>query len=255
MTTNSEFRGLKADSWDALRGDTSRWADRFFFLDVIRDSGQPVLDVGCGTGRLLLDYLSQGIDIEGVDNSPEMLALCRKKAKDSGLSPTLYEQAMESLDLPRRYRTILVPSSSLQLLVEQAAAQQAMAAFVRHLEPGGTLAAPFMTLWREGDPLTHRSEQTADREDGSQVRHESRAWYDPKAGCETTEDLYQVIRDGKVILEERRRRRNATRSYTQAEARTLFEEAGLVDIRLYRGFTFEPAGPEDTLFSLTGRRT
>lgn len=34
----------------------------------------------CGTGRLLLDYLAQGIDIDGVDNSPEMLALCRPDA-------------------------------------------------------------------------------------------------------------------------------------------------------------------------------
>lgn len=254
MTTNTEFSGLKADSWDALRGDASRWADRFFFLNLIRDSGQPVLDVGCGTGRLLLDYLAQGIDIDGVDNSPEMLALCGKKARDLGLKPVLHEQPMEALDLPRHYRTIIAPSSSLQLLVDPAAARAAMAGFARHLEPGGTLAAPFMTLWREGDPLTHRSEETADRQDGSQVRHESRSWYDPKAGCETTEDLYQVIRDGKVIVEERRRRQNATRSYTQAEARALFEQAGLADVRLYREFTFEPAGPGDRLFSVTGRR-
>ena len=50
---NYEYRGLIASNWDLLRGDTSEWDDRFFFLDVVRESGPPVLDVGCGTGRLL----------------------------------------------------------------------------------------------------------------------------------------------------------------------------------------------------------
>ena len=42
--------------------------------------GQPVLDVGCATCRIVLDYLAQGIDTDGVDNSPELLAICRDKA-------------------------------------------------------------------------------------------------------------------------------------------------------------------------------
>ena len=73
-----EYRGLMAEAWDVLRGDTSDWSDRFFYRDVIEQSGQPVLDVGCGTGRLLLDYAAQGIDIDGVDNSPEMLTLWKE---------------------------------------------------------------------------------------------------------------------------------------------------------------------------------
>lgn len=108
-----EYKGLMAQAWDVLRGDTSRWADRFFYLDVIKIYGQPVLDVGCGTGRLLLDYRAQGIDVDGVDNSPEMLAICRRKASAQDLAVTTYEQYMETLDLPRRYRTIVIPSSSL----------------------------------------------------------------------------------------------------------------------------------------------
>jgi cyclopropane fatty-acyl-phospholipid synthase-like methyltransferase len=62
-----------------------------------------VLDIGCGTGRLLLDYLAQGIDVDGVDNSPEMLARCRAKAQALGLTPRLYEQSMETLALPRAH--------------------------------------------------------------------------------------------------------------------------------------------------------
>jgi ubiquinone/menaquinone biosynthesis C-methylase UbiE len=72
-----EYRGLISQAWDLLRGDTSNWGDRAFYRDIIRASGQPALDIGCGTGRLLLDYLADGIDIDGVDVSPEMLDICR----------------------------------------------------------------------------------------------------------------------------------------------------------------------------------
>ncbi len=80
-----EYRGLMAQTWDLLRGDPSGQGDYGFYLEMIRAYGEPVLDVGCGTGRLLLDMLAAGIDIDGVDVSAEMLALCRAKARVRGL--------------------------------------------------------------------------------------------------------------------------------------------------------------------------
>ena len=247
-----EYRGLMAEAWDLLRGDTSRWADRFFFLDLIHRYGQPVLDVGCGTGRLLLDYLAQGIDIDGVDNSPEMLAICRRKGEALGLTPTVYEQYIERLALPRRYRTIIVPSSSLQLVVDPEAAQEALRCLVAHLEPGGALCASIMTLWRKGDLLESTFEQSAQRSDGATIHRVSHSRYDPATACEDLEDLYQVIVDGAVVAEERHSRAPAVRSYTQEQARTLFKQAGLVNVRLFREFTFDPAEQGDTLFTVVG---
>ena len=250
-----EYQGLMAQAWDVLRGDTSHWADRFFYLDAIGRSGQPVLDVGCGTGRLLLDYLAQGIDVDGVDNSPEMLALCRAKAQARGLTPQLYEQPMETLALPRRYRTIIIPSSSLQLIVEPALADAALRRVALHLEPGGVVLASFMALRKPGDPLEFEWEQSAIRpEDGATIRRVGRSRYDPTLELEHTEDQYQVIIDGKVVAEELHRRSPATRSYTQAQARALFERAGLVDVELFSGFSGEPVKPEDTLFTAVGSR-
>ncbi|MGN6812614.1 MAG: class I SAM-dependent methyltransferase [Thermomicrobiales bacterium] len=255
--TEYEYRGLKATTWDLLRGDTSHWGDRATFREVIARHGQPALDVGCATGRLLLDYLAEGIDIDGVDLSPEMLDLCRVKAAARGLNPTLYQQAMETLDLPRRYRTILAPSSSFQLLTDVEQARSAMRRFFDHLLPGGALAMPFMVLWRAGDPLEQSRPTPRERvrpEDGAIVRHWSRAWYDPAARLEHTEDHYEVSRDGQALAAETIRRSPATRWYTHDEVRALYQAAGFADVQLTREWSGVPAVPEDWIVTAVGTR-
>ena len=147
-----EYYGMMAEFWDLFRGDTSTWDDRFFYLDIVKKYGQPVLDVGCGTGRILLDFMQQGTDIDGVDNSPDMLALLKQKAEKLHLNPTVYRQEMDKLDLSRKYQTILVPSSSFQLLLDETLPLATIKRFYEYLLPGGVLAMPFMTLWKEGDP-------------------------------------------------------------------------------------------------------
>jgi ubiquinone/menaquinone biosynthesis C-methylase UbiE len=251
-----EYHGLMAETWDLFRGDTSEWEDRFFLLECIEKFGQPVLDVGCGTGRLTLDYLAQGIDIDGVDNSPEMLEICRQKAQAQGLSPQIYEQWMETLVLPRQYRTILVPSSSFQLLLDEEKARQAMERFYAHLLPGGALVMPFMLLWKPGDPLeTGAWELSAEKtrpSDGALFRKWSRARYDLEAQLEHTEDRYQKLVHGHVVLEEYHLRTPATRWYTQAQAAELYRKAGFKQVDVLHGFSLEPVLAEDTLFTVVG---
>jgi ubiquinone/menaquinone biosynthesis C-methylase UbiE len=250
-----EYRGMMAQTWDLFRGDTSNWDDRHFFLELIHESGQPVLDVGCGTGRLLLDYLSLGIDIDGLDNSPEMLDLCRQKAQAAGVKPTLFDGSMESMQLPRQYQTILVPSSSFQLVVDPLNAKQAMKRFYDHLLPGGTLVMPFMILWKAGfDDSWRETGEKIRPEDGATVKRWSRNHYDPELQLEHTEDRYEVIKDGVTIANEHHMRSPATRQYTLEQAQDLFTEAGFVDIKVYKGFTRLPASAEDEVFSVLGKK-
>lgn len=255
MDSDYEYRGLMAESWDLLRGDPSGRFDRDFYLEASAQFGEPVLDVGCGTGRLLLDFLALSIDIEGVDISPEMLEICRKKAQQLNLSPILYEQSIVSLALPRRFRTILAPSSVLQLITEPEAVRQAVERLYQHLEEGGALIAPFMTLWRPGNPLQQEWENAQVRElDGALLHRMGRVRYDPVDECEHTEDLYQVIVDGEMVAVEHHRRSPASRSYTQAQARRLFEDAGFGDIALFQGFTKVSATEGATLFTVVAVR-
>src|SRR5262245_16064582 len=196
-TPSYEYYGMLAEFWDLFRGDTSTWEDRFFYLDVVKKYGQPVLDVGCGTGRILLDFMQQGFDIDGVDNSPDMLALLKQKAEKLNLRPAVYQQEMTELSLPRKYQTILVHSSSFQLLLDSLLPPIAINLFYQHLLPSGVLAMPFMTLWKSADPLESEFTREAIRpEDGTIVRRWQYSRFDPETDLEYTIDRYEILRDG-----------------------------------------------------------
>ena len=248
-----EYTGLMAEAWDALRGDTSDWEDRAFFLELIRERGEPVLDVGCGTGRLLLDYLAADIDIDGLEIAPDMLAILRAKAVATGLdvSGRVHEGAMQTFSLPRRYRTVIVPSSSFQLLLDEADAIEAVGRFVAHLAPGGTLGMPFIRLERAYD---ERWTAEATLSDGVLVRRTSRATFDPASGFEDTDDRWDVIRDGEIVRSERKVRSPATRAWSRPAIAQLYADAGLVDVTWYSGFTREPMRDDDEVTTVVGRR-
>jgi SAM-dependent methyltransferase len=64
-----------AEYYDYVRPYRDR-ADVAFYVDAARSSGGPVLEVGCGTGRVLIPTATAGIDIVGLDTSPQMLQVC-----------------------------------------------------------------------------------------------------------------------------------------------------------------------------------
>jgi len=264
MSDDYEYRGLVAETWDLLRGDTSGWPDRSFYRSIIELGGGPALDVGCGTGRLVLDYLAGGLDVDGVDNSPEMLAICRAKAIALGLDVEgrLFEQEMDKLALPRRYATIVVPSSSFQLLTDASAAEAAMARFREHLLPNGVLVMSIMSkLWPWKRPPEqmqwsewHTLAEKQRPEDGTTIRRWIRARYDHEQQLDHEENRYEVLRDGVVVRTEMHGRSPGARWYSQAQARDVFEKAGFGSITVTSGFTSEPALPGDTTFCVFGTR-
>lgn len=135
----SFYTGLIADLYGPLRSvvqDPEPYA-RFIAL-----SGQPALELGCGDGDPLLDLRRQGLDVEGVDSSADMLARCRRRAEEAGLDVVVHEQRMEDLDLGRRYRTIFLAGPTFNLLVDDDAGARALGRMRAHLADGGAALVP-----------------------------------------------------------------------------------------------------------------
>ncbi len=249
-----EYQGLVASSWDLLRGDTSDFPDRHFFRDIIQNNGEPALDVGCGTGRLILEYMADGLDVDGLDVSPEMLEICRQKADTLSLKPKLYAQSMESLQLPRQYETIFVTSSSFQLVTDQTDASRTLQNFYHLLKPNGLLV---MSIWLVSEENSEEWYLIAEKRrpaDGLLLRRWERARYDVSTQLRHTENRYELVDKGEVVYSELHRQSPELRSYSQQQISQLLIEAGFKKVRTVSGFSHEPASDEDSVFCIFGER-
>jgi SAM-dependent methyltransferase len=111
-----------------------------FYLDLARAADGPILDVACGTGRIMLPCLKEGLDVDGLDLSPAMLARLWEKAQEAGFHPQLHQAGMAEFRLPRRYALIMIPFNAF---VHNLTTDDQVATLARcreHLLPGGQLA-------------------------------------------------------------------------------------------------------------------
>jgi len=167
--------GLVAEYWSEFNDDF-RAHELAYFRRFVETDGQPALDVGCGTGRLLLPLLRAGLDVDGCDVSSDMIAACRAKAELDGLSPNLYVQPMHELEPPRTYRTIFV-CGSFGLGSDRERDREALRRFREHLEPSGTLVLDIEVPYADTKqwPYWLKDERAALPEVAEQARARKRA--------------------------------------------------------------------------------
>lgn len=84
-----------------------------------RRFGGPVLELMCGTGRLLAPLAEAGFDVAGVDSSPAMLERARQRLDRVGLQATLFQQPVDKMRIVGRYRTIVIGLDSFALLLKR----------------------------------------------------------------------------------------------------------------------------------------
>jgi SAM-dependent methyltransferase len=121
------------------------WEHDRYLVDVdvhvgfARRFGGPVLELACGTGRLLAPLAQAGLDATGVDSSPAMLDRARQRLDRLGVSPILVEQRLETLDLGRQFRTLILGLDSFGLLIRREDQLRALRAARAHTTHDGRL--------------------------------------------------------------------------------------------------------------------
>jgi SAM-dependent methyltransferase len=109
-----------------------------YLRTAIERYGEPVLDAGCGSGRVLVPLLEAGVDVDGTDVSADMVAYARQRAGEARVSPRLTVQPLHELALGRTYRTILL-WDVLGIGGRRDRDRLALRRIRRHLQPGGAL--------------------------------------------------------------------------------------------------------------------
>ena len=110
-----DYNGLEAELYDVLRGG-DEMDEIGLYSDVASEKGGACLDVGCGTGRVLIPLAQQGIDIMGLDSSQVMVEQCRSRVLAAGLSAEIVRDDMRNFDLGKQFNLVIVPGASFQLL-------------------------------------------------------------------------------------------------------------------------------------------
>jgi SAM-dependent methyltransferase len=130
-----------------------------FYVDLARRAKGPILDIACGTGRILLPCLQAGADGDGLDLYQPMLDTLRTKATALGLAPNLYRADMADFHLPRRYALIMITFNAFIHNLTQEAQIRCLDLCRQHLLPGGLLAFDvyFPSLAMIGAPQNTRA--------------------------------------------------------------------------------------------------
>jgi SAM-dependent methyltransferase len=224
---------------DAAYGDDRLWRHR------IEACGGRALELGSGTGRLLLRYVEAGLPVEGIDSSADMLAICRANARARGVEPVLHHGTMVPLALDQRYRLLYCPTSTFTLLHRVDDALVALRSFVSHLEPGGSLQLQLHIPWSDmGANFEWRVRRSATRpSDGVTVMVHEAVGCDRVAQHIDTYLKYEWYGDDGVLLDTRLRRHRLRWWYRDEITRALLD-AGFADTNIDGG---------DDVFIVTAR--
>lgn len=138
-------------------------ADLTLYLELARRTGGPILELGCGTGRVTAALARAGYEVVGLDNSPAMLARAEARLDpDLKGRVRLVRADMAGFDLGRQFALAIVPLGTFGHLTTPEAQLRCLGAVRRHLRPGGLLGLdlpnPLAPGFLDDDPalILHR---------------------------------------------------------------------------------------------------
>src|SRR5919202_385366 len=115
-------------------------ADLDLWRELADAAGGPLLDIGCGTGRVALDLAERGHDVTAVDSSPALVRALAARARERGLRVRAEVADARALAFGARFALAIAPMQVVQLLDGPEGRAAMLAALRLHLRAGGVLA-------------------------------------------------------------------------------------------------------------------
>lgn len=232
--------------------------DVALYLGFAERTGGPLLELGCGTGRLLLPLARAGFSITGVDMSPRMLEVAQAKVDAAGLDDqiTLVQADMREVNLPQQYRLAFIAINSFMHLVTLEDQLAALRTWRKLLLPGGLLLIdvdnPDPRHLLEADGRLDLQGRWFDPDTGATVlKHMSRT-LDAARQLQHVLFIYdEVFPDGQV------RRTLApfqARYLYRYEGELLLNKAGFTPEQVYGSYDLDPYGSDSERMIFVARR-
>ena len=162
-----------------------------FYVREGEQSGGPVLELGCGTGRVTIPIARAGVDVVGLDNSNAMLDAAKRKISqiEGGHGKIVLRLGdMRNFDLGRAFPLVVIPFRGFLELLTVEDQIECLASVKRHLTPGGRLIfnifAPDPQMLVEDEDAAFHLRDVTDPETG----HTFAIWQQTKI-----DDLHQIL--------------------------------------------------------------
>ncbi len=210
---------------------------------LARACGGPILELGCGTGRVLLSLAREGFEVAGLDRDPGMLdRAAGHLAGEPGLQVRLHLGDLREFRLTARYPLILAPCNTLAgLAVHELVA--ALTTARRHLAQAGCLAAELPVADDRQDLVGDEPiDVFEDAQDGHAIQLYARqTWHDNPARLQVEWAYDELLPDGRVL------RTLVPAVYflrTPEVMADLLHQAGFESIALYGDYDLSPLRPD-----------
>ncbi|HRX05231.1 MAG: methyltransferase domain-containing protein [Anaerolineae bacterium] len=232
--------------------------DVAMYLGFAERTGGPLLELGCGTGRLLLPLAEAGYEVTGVDMSEQMLAIARAKLDAGDLSDqaTLLLADMREVQLEQRYRLAFIAINSFMHLTTMEDQLAALRTWRDALLPGGLLVI---------DVFNPNPQQLLEAD--GRVEMQGR-WFDPDTGATVMKHFTRTLDDAlqlqhvlfiydEVLPDGTLRRTLApfqARYLYRFEGELLLDKAGFTPEQVYGSYDLDPFTSESERMIFVARR-
>jgi len=247
-----EYKQLMAEYFDLVCSEVDG-PELEFWLKTAAETDGPILELGCGTGRVLIPLLQRGFDIAGIDTSPYMVERCHAKCRKKGLTAIVHSQSMQELELPNKYGLIILASCGLGLLITDQDVQLTLARVIKHLRPGSLFVfeiEPIPILPRDNDKRW--SGRWYRGPNNVIVASRRIINYDPDTHVWENLTIFEKFANGRLIETEANDRTG--RYYSVNEVIGFLTRVGFVEIHASHWLTEEPPREDSKVITFRCRR-
>ena len=208
----------------------------------------PVLEIGCGTGRVLLPLLEAGLDAEGLDESRPMLNRLKAKAEVRDLHPVLHLKDMRRFRMKRRYRRIFIPFNGFAHAETQDDQLAVLRCCRRNLAAGGAvvihMSYPGQAYWSGEDGRPELEIEAPIPGTKNTIRLFDTRRKDRVRQIQDSIAEYQIVGPGGDLIEAHKLQTRQRWVYLH-EFELLFRCAGFARWNVLGGFEREPLERDD----------